>query len=262
MAINKYRITGEEFAALPENERLFYVPDGGGYRLPLTDYSDPTPLQTALARERQQSTERQQRIEALTGEVTTLRQTTPQDVRALQQSHERLIGETKQQYDARIKGVREQLEATLLRQAVGSLATDLTANEGNASVITPHVQNRLAVEWEGDVATIRVRNSDGTLGSALSPESRKALVKEFVDNPTYSSIIVKSRATGGGAAGAPTGNSGSAGAGPKKKLADMNGAERNALYTENPAEFQRLKAAQDAERLERITQPQTLKFTP
>lgn len=262
MAISKYRITLAEHSALPDAEKLMYVADGDGFRLPLTDYTDPTPLQSALAREREQSTQRQTRITALETEAETLRRSTPQDVRTLQQSHERLLGETKTQYDARIKAIRDQYERNLIDQTVGSIASDLTANEANASVIKPHVQNRIAVEWEGDVATVRVRNSDGTLGSVLSPESRKALNKEFVDNAMYSSIVVKTKASGGGAAGATKTGIGSADAGPaKKKLSEYVGAERTKLYTEDRATFDRLAAEQETERKERISQPQRLKLS-
>jgi len=69
------------------------------------------------------------------------------------------------------------------------------------------------------------------------------LEKEFVANKTFATIIKASSGSGGGA-GSGSGNGGSGASPSGKKLSEMTGAERTALYTSNKPEFDRLKAAE------------------
>jgi hypothetical protein len=170
-------------------------------------------------------------------------------VRTLQTAHETAMAAEKTASSGRIEALRKQQETMLVAQATQELATSLTGTPENANLLKPHLQARVTVEWDGDKAVTKIKNSDGSVGSVLTPESATALKKDFIDNPVFGAIVVKSKASGGGAAGGQGGASGGAGAVHQgKKFSEMNGVERTKLFNDNRAEFDRLAGEEKAEK--------------
>lgn len=251
-----YKITKAQYDALTAEMKLLYVADGDGFKLPLTDYQDPAPLIAARDREKQDAADLRAANAVLVTENTELKKTVPGDVITLRNAHAAALKEAKDASDATIASLRSQHEAALIASATKDVAGDLTATPQNAGVMNPHVSARLIVVWEGDKAVVKIKNADGSVGSALTEETKKTLSKEFIDNPVFAAIVVKSKASGGGAAGGQGGASGSAGADTgAKKFGEMNGVARNELYKRDPAEFDRLAAADKAEKRAAATAP-------
>jgi hypothetical protein len=238
----KRRLTKAEFDALTPELKLMYVAEGAdSYILPLTDYIDPGPIERARDRERDDARALREQMVTLNTELTTLRAATPKDVATLTREHNTRISELTATADARILTMRKQHEKTLIDHAAREIATAITGKDTDAAIMLPHTTSRLSVVWDGDNAVLKVKNIDGSDGPAYVEATSKSLQKEFVDNPQFGSIVVKSKASGGGAAGQRI-ETITSGAG--KKFKDMTEKERVALYKADPAEFSRLQAAE------------------
>lgn len=244
----KRKLNAAEYALLTDAQKLMYVAEGDSFILPLLDHVDPGPIERARDRERDAASELRTQLAAANAELTTLRSSTPKDVQTLTRAHNEALNTQRTEYETRLTSLRGQQEQSLLSNAAKDLSSGLTSSPENAAVVLPHVAAKFAVEWNGDVATVKIKNSDGSLGSSYTPETAKGLKKEFVDNPLFAAIVVKSSASGGGAAGVQNGSgSGGAGGGSTKKFAEMSGAEKTALLNDNQAEFNRLAGEHKAE---------------
>jgi len=255
----KFRLTKAEWDAMEtaDARKVMYVLQAdGSYQLPLLDYVDPAPLRNALDREREEARVAKEKVTTLEAEVTTLKKDTPKDVQTLRTAHDNEIKTLKDTTDGRIKTLQGELEKRLIDSTVNDLASQMTGTPQNAEVMKPHLASRVTVVWEGDVPTVKVKATNGTVGNALDDATKTALKKEFVENPVFGAIVVVSKASGGGAAGASSGAAGSAGAsGGVKALKDMSGAERTALYQADPKAFNELVAADKAAQRESAMAP-------
>lgn len=122
-------------------------------------------------------------------------------------------------------------DAQLMQLTVGATAQSIASElavHGSAGVLAKLVRERL--KYEG--GKVSVLDADGR-PSALTVEELK---KEIADDPGLAPLIVGSRATGGGAAGAK-------GGGAAKTLHEMTGAERVALSKTDPAKFAQMVEA-------------------
>lgn len=237
----KRKLNAAEYALLTDAQKLMYVAEGDSFILPLLDHVDHGPIERARDRERDAAAALRVELATANAELTTLRSGTPKDVQTLTRIHNEALATQKTEFETRITALRGQQEQALLSQAAKELSSGLTASPENAAVVLPHVAAKFAVEWNGDVAVVKIKNSDGSNGSAYTPESAKGLKKEFVDNPLFAAIVIKSSASGGGAAGVQNGSV-TSGAGDRstKKFAEMTGAEKSTLFTNDRAEFDRL----------------------
>jgi hypothetical protein len=145
----------------------------------------------------------------------------------------------KAQLAKREKELTDQLtstQAALKAQMVDSvalrIATELAGD--NAEILLPHVARRLQADIADGKAVTKVLAADGS-ATDLTPEG---LQKEFLSNTKFSSIIVGSRASGGGAGGGRKGASG------VKKLSEMTATEEAKFANENPEVYQQMVAAE------------------
>ena len=125
----------------------------------------------------------------------------------------------------------EKRDARLMDLTVNATASNIAnelAVQGSAGVLAKLVRERLKYE-DGKVTVLDAEGKP----SALTVDELK---KEVADDPALAPLIVGSRATGGGAAGAR-------GGGAAKSWNEMSGMERVELRRTNPAEHARLKAA-------------------
>jgi hypothetical protein len=238
----KRKISKAEYDALSPEMKLLYVAEGADtFVLPLADYVDPGPIERARDRERDAATQLRTDLATANAELVTLRASTPKDVQTLTRAHNEALTTAKTEAETRVNALRANYESLLISTSANDIATALTATPENANVIKPHVNARLTVVWDGDVPTVKVKNTDGTVGSALTPDTAKTLQNNFVDNPVFAAIVVKSKASGGGATGQRSETSpGRAG----KKFSELTEAQRVELYRESPDEYRKLKAAE------------------
>lgn len=227
----KVKITKEEFDALPEVLKAEYKGDGAGYVLD-TDFvpEDVAPLRNALERVRE---ENRLMREAEDKKVREAEQRIRDELRASGNTEElerRFTAERetlRTELSSRV-GVREQqLTRLLVDERAQSMAVKLAGV--NAPILLPHIKMRLRAEFDGDDAVCKVVSADGQPSTLTVAD----LEKEFLNNKLFASILIGVDSSGGGAAR-------NQGGGASKKPNEYTTEERNDLYRNNRAEFDRL----------------------
>lgn len=149
------------------------------------------------------------------------------DVEALSKSWQDKLAKREAELAEAIKARDAKLHDLTVGATAQSIASEI-AVQGSANVIARLVRDRLRYE-DGKVVVLDAEGRP----SALSVDELK---KEVSEDPALAPLIVGSRASGGGAAGAK-------GGGATKSWNEMSGMERVELRRTNPAEHARLKAA-------------------
>lgn len=122
------------------------------------------------------------------------------DVTALEKSWQ-------DKYTAReteLLGETTRLNGAITKTKIDGVAESIAAAiaiQGSANVLTPHIRNRLKVDWVDGEPVTKVLGLDGK-PSALTLDELKA---EFAANPAFKPLISATKASGGGAAGAGSG---------------------------------------------------------
>lgn len=235
----KFKLTKAEYEALSPEMKLLYVADGDGFKLPLVDYDDPAELKRAKDREVQTAKDAKAALAVAQAELDALK-TDPArkagDIATLEKSWKEKLDAANAAHTEANGKLKATLEKTLIEHAAAQVAGAITDKPANASLMLPHITSRFEVVYDGDVPSVKIKDETGRI-SAMNFEEFQ---KELVAAPKFSSIVVASKA---GGAGSGTGkNGGGSGASGDKKFAEMNGAERTALYNSNRAEFDRLAA--------------------
>jgi hypothetical protein len=194
MALKK-KLTKDEYEKLAPALKTEYVEDDGGYKLDIDGEEDTGALKRAKDREAQKARDEKKRADELQEKLDAVTDGDARkkgDIETLEKSWQKKEGETKKQYDARIA----KLEGHIKTSLVDTLASQIAHKISNApSLILPHIKQRLIADLEGDTPTTKVLDRDGK-ASAFTIED---LTKEFVANKEFSSIMIGSKATGGGA---------------------------------------------------------------
>lgn len=227
----KRRITKAEFEALSPELKAIYIADGEGYKLPLADDDDPDALRRARDREKQDAKEAKAEAKALQVELDKLKGK-PTDIATLEASWKEKLAAKETELVARIDKLRKSAADALLNKAAADISASITAKQDHADLILPHIAPRFEVVFDGDVPSLKIKDKQGQL-SAMSTED---LQKEIAATPKFASIVVVSKASGGGAPGGGPG--GGAGSGTKK-FSDLSEPERVELFRSNPTEFNR-----------------------
>lgn len=148
------------------------------------------------------------------------------DFEALAKSYQEKIAAMEQQVAERDKLTAEQAVQAEAQRIAGTLS------EGaNQNILSRFIGDRLRYE-DGSV---KVTDKDGNLTISTLDQ----LSEEFKNNQEFASLIIATRASGGGAFGSSSGG-GAAG----KNFNDMNETERVKLFREHPEEFKRLSATE------------------
>lgn len=119
------------------------------------------------------------------------------DVGALEKSWQDKLAKR----EAELAGEVKARDAMLHDLTVNATATRMAAElavPGSAKALEPHIKARLSMEQQDGKLVVRVLGLDGK-PSALTPEE---LAKEIASDPAFAPLIVASKASGGGAAGA------------------------------------------------------------
>jgi len=150
-----------------------YVADVSG--LPAAE--DVGPIKRALAKEKET-------VKTLKADKDALQATidAAPDVEALKKTHE-----------ATVEKYKKFTENTLLDGTANTMAGKISTVP---ALMSKAIRERLVVDLDGDVPTVKVKGADGKVSSDLTIEK---LQQEFVANKDYASIIVGSKASGGGA---------------------------------------------------------------
>lgn len=194
MALKK-KLTKAEFDKLSDALKIEYVEDGDGYRLDLDGDEDTGALKRAKDREaqlRRDAEKRAKELEEQLAAVTDGDARKKGDIETLEKSWAKKLGETEAQYKERIAKLEGHIKSSLVDNVASQIAHKISSAP---TLLLPHIKARLAADLEGDAPTTLVLDKNGKV-SALSVED---LTKEFVANKDFSSIIIGSKASGGGA---------------------------------------------------------------
>lgn len=245
----KRKVTKAEYEALSPEMKLMYLAAGDGFKLILTGEDDDAgPLLRALEREKEEARVAKASLTALQTEMDTLR-TDPArktgDIKTLEASWQKKLDDATAAHTATNAALKATLDKTLVENAASTIAGAITGTPANASLMLPHILTRLEVVYEGDKPSVKIKDKDGRISAMNFDE----LQKELVTTPTFSSVVVASKASGAGGSGGGNADAVSgANGGVKKKFAEMTGPEKAALYVADPKDFQQQAADFEKER--------------
>lgn len=235
----KEKLTAEEYAAL-DGLKAAYIEDGDSWILDLEPkksagtVDETGELKRALARERQDRRDAQQRLSELEGnsdDDARKKALKAQDIDKLTKAHTADLKKKDETLSSRDRFIKKELIDAKVESVSNKLAGD------NAKALYPHVRSRLSVDFGDADPELVVLDKNGQPGSTIED-----LEKDLLDTKYLARILVGSKATGSGASGTKS----SSGAQTAKKFDEMTSSELVKLHRENPDEYDKLKAARDA----------------
>lgn len=243
----KRTLTKAQFDALSPEIRALYIADGDNYKLNAeTDGEDVGALRRAHDREKQEAKDAKKKAADLQAELDSLKIDPARkagDIATLEKAWSDKLTAKEAELNGKLAAANQHISRIMIDHASTQIASAITAKPEHASLMLPHITPRLEVVFDGDKPTVKIKDKEGKL-SAMNLED---LQKELVANPTYSTVVVVSKASGAGGSGG--GRSGSGGGAPgTTKFSDFSEAERTQLYRDNPTEFKRLSDEAKQER--------------
>lgn len=195
MALKK-KLTKEEHAKLSAELKAEYIEDGDGFRLDVSGDEDTGALKRAKDREAQLRREAEAKLREAQEQLDALGSDDARkkgDIATLEKSWQKKLEDATTAANAKISKLTAHTSKTLLDGTAQQIAAKISTVP---ALMAKAIRERLAVDFEGDEPTLRILDAAGK-PSALTLEQ---LSQEFVANKEFSSIIVGSKATGGGAA--------------------------------------------------------------
>lgn len=205
MALKK-KLTKAEYDKLSDVLKSEYIEDGDGYRLDVDGEEDTGALKRAKDREAQLRRDAEKRAKDLEDQLAAVTDGDARkkgDIETLEKSWSKKLGETEAQYKARIDKLTDYTRRTMVDGTAMAIASKISTVP---ALMAKAVRERLTVDFEGDEPALRILDTSGK-PSALTVDE---LTKEFVANKDFSSIIIGSKASGGGAPKNGLGKSGGA----------------------------------------------------
>lgn len=234
-------ITKSEHSALAKHFQAEYKADESGenFTLDLTDYEDPAALKRAKDHERDQGKKAREELKAAQDRLAELENEREQmlkgsvpkgDVEKLEASYKAKLAKRETELTTEMSALRGNLNTMLVDNVANQLATEISTSP---KLILPHIKQRLAAEYAEGKASTRILDAEGK-PSAMTIED---LRKEFLANKDFSTILIGTKASGSGAAGAGGGRA------PTKKLSEMSATEEAQFANANPEAYQQMLAA-------------------
>jgi len=192
----KRKLTKEEFAKLPEAFKSEYIEDGDGFRLDITGDEDTGALKRAKDREAQLRRDAEAKLRDAQEQLDALGSDDARkkgDITTLEKAWQKKLDDASAESTGKIAKLTAHTTKTLLDGTAHTIAAKISTVPG---LMAKAIRERLTVDFEGDEPTLRILDATGK-PSALTLEQ---LSQEFVANKEFSSIIVGSKASGGGAA--------------------------------------------------------------
>jgi hypothetical protein len=234
----KAKITKAEHDALSDSMKKEYVDNGDGeFTLDVDGVEDTGALKRALAREKQE------RKDSLAAKATLEAELAAERAKhntgdGREKTAKQVEKEWSDKYAADTAKLQKNLQSTqeyLRKETARALATELFTVP---KIGEKYVSDRIKVVLDDDgLPQVVYLHEDGTEDAALTADAFK---KELRANKELASILIGSKASGGGANGGDKGSGG--GAPTTKTFKDMNDAERTALFRTDPVEFNRQSA--------------------
>lgn len=192
----KRKLTAEEHADLPADVKKEYKKVGAEFVLDVDGDEDTGALKRAKDRataDAKKLKEERDALQAQLDETTDGDARKAGDIAKLEKGWQKKIDDQKAAYEATIAKKDGFIRQTLVDNVARDVAHKISTAPG---LMLPHIKSRLTADLSGDEPATKVLGPDGK-PSNLSIDD---LQKEFVANKDFSSIIVASKATGGGAA--------------------------------------------------------------
>jgi len=237
----KINLTKEEHHALDESmQSLYEEQEDGSFKLQLEDAEDTGALKRAKEHEKNarkeaenKARELSQKMKDLQSQIDEMSNTESRkkgDVEALENSYKKKMEELESSYKQQVDTLQGVLKSKTVDAEAQRIATELSGD--NADIILPHIRNRLDFQFEDNQPKVRVLDESGQ----VTADSLDDLKNSFFTNDRFSPIIIDSKASGGGAAGAK----GAGGSASVKKLSDMTATEEAKFANENPEAYQKM----------------------
>lgn len=182
----KFKIKQADYDKLSDEMKNEYIAGDadGEFVLDVSDLPKPEdtgPLKRALQAEKDKYKTLKGEKDALQAQVDGF-----EDVEALKASHAKEVGKYK-----------AFTEATLIDGTAMTLATKISTSP---KLLAKDIRDRFVVDLSGDQPVVKIKGADGKPSDDMTLEK---LQSEVVANPDYKSIIIGSKASGGGAPKTP-----------------------------------------------------------
>jgi hypothetical protein len=194
----KYKISKEDYENLSDIEKKLYSEKNGSFLLTVEGVESEDDVKALKNAKEYEKTERkkleaqlkelQQKLDGNTEEEIKKKG----DIQALEESYKKKLKETSDALEAEKQKHLSHLSTQLLNSTVSELSLKIAPNA--KTLISPHIKNRLSVEFENDTPIVRVLDKDGK----ISANTLDDLHKEFVNNPEFKPIVGGTNASGSG----------------------------------------------------------------
>lgn len=211
-----------------------YEKRGDKYRLKVEGIDPADELKEALRKEREErkaAKERADTFEEAARKAADEAARKNGDVEALDKSWQEKLSKREQELLDEREGLAAQVRELTVGRTANEIAAELAVS-GSAKALLPHIQQRLSMDIRDGRPAVVVLDANGKPSAATLDE----LKAEFASDPAFAPLIVGSKASGSGAAGAKPGG------GAVKRFNEYTGAELAAIRKSDPAKYERLKS--------------------
>lgn len=227
----------DSLEGLDEGLRAFYAEKDGKFLLKIDGMPQPedtsglkAKVDELLAEKKAEAEKRKQAEEAARKAADEAARKNG-DVEALEKSWQEKLSKREQELLAESAGLAAQVRELTVGRTANEIAAELAVS-GSAKALLPHIQQRLSMDIRDGRPAVVVLDANGKPSAATLDE----LKAEFASDPAFAPLIVGSKASGSGAAGAKPGG------GAVKRFNEYTGAELAAIRKSDPAKYERLKS--------------------
>lgn len=226
----KYKVNKDEYAKLTEDQRKLYKVDGEDFVLSVEGMPEIPDVSGLKAKNEELLAEKKAQQEAATkaAEEAAAAKAAKDLADANKAGDIDAINKSWQEKYDTLDGQYKGLQGSMAESASESVAVKMASSiavKGQDSLLLPHIQSRLAAEVVDGRAVVKVLGSDGK-PSALTVDELKT---EFQNNAAFASVIVGSKARGGGSNNDEPGAGGSGQVISRSQFDEM-GAVQKASY--------------------------------
>jgi hypothetical protein len=190
----KMKITKAVYDKLSDDLKKEYVEDGDSFKLD-TDADDADELRRARDREKQNAKDAKKEAKELRDRLAELEGDDARksgDIEKIDKQWKDKFAARETELTGKLSAKDEYIKKTMIDGAAGAMASKISTSP---SLLKRAIADRLTVNFEGDEPKLEILGADGKVANT----NLDALEKEFVTNKEFSSIIIASKASGGGA---------------------------------------------------------------
>jgi hypothetical protein len=194
MALKK-KISKEVWEKLSKDVQSEYIERDGAYVLDVDGEEDIGALKRAKDREKQLREQAEEKARLLQEQLDAVSDTDARkkgDIETLEKSWGKKLADSVAAYEARIGKLSTFVTKTLIDGTAQTLASKISTVP---ALMSKAIRERLTVNFEAEEPKLVILGNDGK----ASDMTIDKLSEEFVANKEFGSIIIGSKATGGGA---------------------------------------------------------------